>query len=233
LTKKTKKYKIIFKIQLNLKDKMGIVIYAAVLLFSVIMHEFAHAYAAYLRGDDTAKLAGRLTLNPIVHIELFGSIILPVSLLLLHAPVLFGWAKPVPVNYSKLKNLKTDIPIVSFAGPAANIAIALFAGIGIRIIYMFPSFEQGSGGAIIQIFYVMVLVNSVLLVINLIPIPPLDGSKVVTFFLPRDIARKYLSLNPFLCTLVLIVLLWSGILWNIIGPIINFLVIFFSGVSLR
>ncbi|MDR1194853.1 MAG: site-2 protease family protein [Endomicrobium sp.] len=212
---------------------MGIVIYVAVLLFSVIMHEFAHAYAAYLRGDDTAKFAGRLTLNPIVHIELFGSIILPVSLMLLHAPILFGWAKPVPVNYAKLRNLKTDIALVSFAGPAANIAIAIFAGIGIRIIHMFPAFEQGSGGAVASVFYVMVVVNAVLLVINLVPIPPLDGSKVVTFFLPHDVARKYLSLNPFLCTLVLIALLWSGILWNIIGPIINLLVIFFSGVSLR
>jgi Zn-dependent protease len=232
LTKKAKKYKIIFKIQADLEGKMGIVIYITVLLFSIIIHEIAHGYAAYLRGDDTARFAGRLTLNPVPHLELFGSILLPVSLALLQAPIIFGWAKPVPVNYAKLRNLKTDIPLISFAGPAANIALAVLAGIGIRIIHILPSFEQGAGGAIASIFYVMVVVNTVLLIINLVPIPPLDGSKVVTFFLPQDIARKYLSLNPFLCTLVLIVLLWSGILWNIIGPVISFLIIFFSGASL-
>ncbi|MDR2425800.1 MAG: site-2 protease family protein [Endomicrobium sp.] len=212
---------------------MGILIYIVVLLFSIIMHEFAHGYAAYLRGDDTAKYAGRLTLNPIPHIELFGSIVLPISLLLLHAPVIFGWAKPVPINYAKLRNLKIDIPLISFAGPAANIALAIAAGMGIRIIRMLLSAEQGFTGAIASIFYVMVIINVVLLVINLVPIPPLDGSKVVTYFMPHDMARKYLSLNPIVCTLLLILLLWSGVLWNIIEPLINYLVVLLSGVPLR
>ncbi|MCL2144736.1 MAG: site-2 protease family protein [Endomicrobia bacterium] len=212
---------------------MGIFIYIVVLLFSVIMHEFAHGYAAYLRGDDTAKHAGRLTFNPVPHIELFGSIILPAALVLIQAPVLFGWAKPVPVNGAKFKNPKVDIPLVSIAGPAANILIAVVSGIGIRIIHMMPSFEQGFGGSISSVLYIMVIVNVVLLVINLIPIPPLDGSKVITLFLPQDIAVKYIRLNPFLCMITLIVLLWSGILWQVLGPVISILTVIVSGVPLR
>ena len=212
---------------------MGILIYVVVLLFSVIMHEFAHAYVAYLRGDDTAKYAGRLTLNPIPHIELFGSIILPAMLILLHAPILFGWAKPVPINGAKFKNPKIDVPLVSAAGPMANVLIAVFSGIGIRIINMIPSFEQGFGGAISSVLYIMVIINVVLLIINMVPVPPLDGSKIITFFLPVNIAIKYMRLNPFVGMMVLIILLWSGILWKIIGPLINFLVILLSGIPLR
>lgn len=211
---------------------MGILIYVIVLLFSVILHEVAHGYMAYRRGDDTAKYAGRLTLNPIPHLDLFGSIILPVSLILLQVPFIFGWAKPVPVNTSKLKNPKTDIALVSLAGPMANVALALFAGIGMRIIHMIPAFEQGVGGSISSILYVMVITNVVLLILNMLPIPPLDGSKVVTLFMPHDMARKYLSLNPFLCMMILIVLLGTGILWRIIGPIVNFFIVMLSGVPL-
>lgn len=211
---------------------MGILIYIIVLLFSVILHEFAHGYIAYIRGDDTAKYAGRLTLNPVPHLELFGSILLPATLILMQAPVIFGWAKPVPVNYSKLKNPKIDVPLVSLAGPMANVALAVFAGLGIRIIHAMPTFEQGFGGAIGYILFVMVIINVVLLVINLVPIPPLDGSKIITLFMPHDMARKYLSLNPFVCMIVLVLLLGTGILWRFIGPVINFLVILLSGASL-
>lgn len=210
---------------------MEILIYIVVLLFSVIIHEIAHGYMACIRGDDTAKLLGRLTLNPVPHLEFFGSILLPASLIILHAPVIFGWAKPVPVNYAKLKNPKTDIPLISFAGPMSNIMLAVISGTAIRTIHALPSFEQGFGGAISSVLFVMLVINVVLLIINLVPIPPLDGSKVITFFMPYDMARKYLSLNPFLCMMVLVVLLGTGILWKIIGPLIKFSIVLLSGIA--
>ena len=199
-------------------------IYIVVFLFSVIIHEIAHAYVAHLRGDDTAKAAGRITLNPVPHIDIFGSIILPAVLVLTKAPIIFGWAKPVPVNYARLKNPKIDIPLVSAAGPLSNIALAVIAGIGIRAVRMFPEFYQGTGASIELVLSVVVLLNIILPIINLIPIPPLDGSKVITYFMPPHIAYKYLNINPFFSFLVLVILLLSGVIWAIAGPVIEFFV---------
>ncbi len=204
-------------------------IYIVVLIFSIIIHEVAHAYTAYIRGDDTAKMAGRITLNPIPHIDLFGSIILPAILIITKSPIIFGWAKPVPVNFSRLKNPKIDIPLVSFAGPLSNIMLAFLAGMGIRIIGMFPDFYQGAGGSIVLILSIVVILNIILPIINLIPIPPLDGSKVVTYFMPSDIAYKYLNMNPFLSFMILIILLWSGIIWKIAGPVVNLFLVLIIG----
>jgi len=210
---------------------MGIFIYIVVLLFSIIIHEIAHGYMAYLRGDDTAKVAGRLTLNPIPHIDPIGSIVLPVAFLLIQSPVLFGWAKPVPISYYKLRNPKTDIPLVSFAGPLANILLAVVSGLIIRTVKMSPSLDQGIGASAVSFFYIMIVVNVVLLVINLIPIPPLDGSKVITYFMPREMAERYLSLNSYMGFVILFILIWSGVIGRIIYPIINFCVVALSGMS--
>ncbi|MDR0800301.1 MAG: site-2 protease family protein [Endomicrobium sp.] len=210
---------------------MAVFEYVVILLFSVIIHEVAHGYVAHLRGDDTAKMAGRITLNPISHIELFGSILFPVMLLLLKTPILFGWARPVPLNYKNLKNPRADIPLVSLAGPASNILLAFLSGLGIRLIKVFPSFELGFGWAIKSFLYAMLIVNIVLAVINLIPIPPFDGSKIVTYFLPEKIAVKYLNLNPYICLIMLFVILSSKILWRFIYPIVNFFVVVFSGIT--
>ncbi|MDR3256312.1 MAG: site-2 protease family protein [Endomicrobium sp.] len=210
---------------------MAVFIYVVALLFSVIIHEVAHGYVAHLRGDDTAKVLGRITLNPISHIELFGSIIFPTILLLLKAPILFGWAKPVPIDYRNLKNSKTDIPLIALAGPAANILLVILSGLGIRLIKAFPNFEIGFGGAIESFLYIMLVMNVVLTVVNLIPIPSLDGSKIIAYFLPEKIAVRYLSLNPHICLIVLFVLLSSGIVWRFIYPIMNFFIIIFSGIA--
>ncbi|MDR1695062.1 MAG: site-2 protease family protein [Endomicrobium sp.] len=208
---------------------MTIILYIAVLLFSTVIHEVAHGYAAHLRGDDTAKMAGRITLNPVPHIDLFGTIVLPAVMLLFNSPVLFGWAKPVPVNTYRLQNPKTDIALVSAAGPLSNVLLAAVSGLGIRFIRMFPDFGAGLGATIEACLYVMVLVNAVLLVINLLPIPPLDGSKVITYFLPPELAVKYLNLNPYMCFFILIILLSSGIIWRFVGPVINLLIKLFAG----
>jgi Zn-dependent protease len=210
---------------------MAIFIYIVVFLFSAIIHEVAHGYVAHLRGDDTAKQLGRITLNPLPHIELFGSILLPAMLLIMQTPILFGWAKPVPINYRNLKNPRDDIPLVSFAGPASNILLAIFSGLGIRFIKLFPNFEAGFGASIESFLYIMLTINVILPVINLIPIPPLDGSKIITYFLPRDVAAKYMNLNQYICLLILFLVLSSGIAWRIIYPVINFFVVVFSGVS--
>lgn len=208
---------------------MEIFIYIVILLFSIIIHEVAHAYVADKRGDNTARLAGRITLNPIPHIDLLGSIILPLTLVLFDTGIVFGWAKPVPVNTLRLKNPKTDIPLVSLAGPLSNILLAIIAGILIRIVRLFPDFGGEMGVAIQILLSVVVMVNIVLLVINMIPIPPLDGSKVLTWFMPRDLAEKYLNINPFLALAILFVLLATGIVWRLVGPIINFLIVIIIG----
>ncbi|MDR2066928.1 MAG: site-2 protease family protein [Endomicrobium sp.] len=206
---------------------MKVFVYIVVFIFSVIIHEVSHGYIAHLRGDDTAKNLGRITLNPLVHLELFGSIVLPSMLLLMKAPILFGWAKPVPVNYANLKNPKLDTVTVSFAGPASNILLAIFSGIGIRFI---SHFSDGFCGSILTLLYVMLNVNLILAVINLIPIPPLDGSKIVAYFLPKNISRNYLNLNPFVCLIILFIVLSSGLVWSFLYPMINFFVTNLSGI---
>jgi Zn-dependent protease len=200
---------------------LGIFIYVVVLLFSVMIHEVAHAYAAYKRGDDTAKLAGRITLNPLPHIDLFGSIILPAVMLLFHSPLLFGWAKPVPVNYAKLKNPHFDSALVSAAGPLSNALLAVSAAFIIRAVNAFSLSQQGLAGSLSILLSFVVMVNIVLLVLNLLPIPPLDGSKIFAYFLPRELAYKYLNLNPFICFAILILVLSSDFLWETIAPVLN------------
>jgi Zn-dependent protease len=210
-------------------------IYVVVFLFSGVIHEVAHGYVAHLRGDDTAKMLGRITLNPLPHIELFGSIILPVMLLLVvKVPILFGWAKPVPINYNNLKNPKIDVPLISIAGPLANILLAVISGLVIRFIFAIPDFEAGFGGLIESFLDIMLRVNVTLSVINLIPLPPLDGSKVIAYFLPSSVAAIYLDLmdsNPFLCMIILFLILSSGMTWRFIHSVINFFVTIFSGVA--
>jgi Zn-dependent protease len=209
---------------------LTVFIYVVVFIFSAIIHEVSHGYVAHLRGDNTAKLMRRITLNPLSHIELFGSILLPAMLLFLKSPILFGWAKPVPIDSRNFKNLKLDIPLVSLAGPSANLLLALVSGLGIRLIGMFSNFEVGFGASIQSFLYIMLVINVILTIINLIPIPPLDGSKVVTYFMPRDVAEKYMNLNSFICLIALLLLLSSGVAWTLLHPVINFFVVTFSGI---
>ena len=206
--------------------KMKYIISIAVLLFSVIVHEVAHGFVAYKRGDSTAKLLGRLTLNPIYHMDIFGSIILPAILMLMGAPV-FGWAKPVPVNMYNLKNLKTDMILVSLAGIMANFLLAVCAGVFMFVIRTFFS----DISVMVSIYYILqyiIVINIVLCIFNLLPIPPLDGSKVVLFLLPRELAKNYVKIEKY-GFWIIVVLLMTNILWKIIGPIANFLIKLLSG----
>jgi len=154
-----------------------------ILIFSVIIHEIAHGAAANYLGDPTAKLAGRLTLNPIKHLDPFGSIILPLILIIASSlnggGIIFGWAKPVPINPLNFKDKKYGEAKVSLAGPAANLMIALVFGLSLRF---FPILNQIQNLSLM--FSYIVFINILLAVFNLIPIPPLDGSHILFTFLP-------------------------------------------------
>ncbi len=159
-------------------QEINIVFQIFILVFSVIIHEVSHGLMAYIFGDKTAEYEGRLTLNPIKHIDLYGSIILPIFLWLVKAGFMIGWAKPVPYNPYNLKHRKIAEPLVAFAGPLSNIIVALFFGLLIRLLGV------EFGASIVLIFAFVVLVNISLAVFNLIPLPPLDGSKILFSFIP-------------------------------------------------
>ena len=181
----------------------------AVIVMSAVIHEVMHGVAADKLGDPTARLQGRLTLNPIPHLDMFGSILLPAMLALTNSPLLFGWAKPVPYNPFNLRPGRFSEAIVAGAGPASNLAIALIGGLIIRSGFL-PGMES--------VIFIIVLVNVMLFLFNLIPIPPLDGSKIASAILPQALSRGYdrirtqMEYNPLLGMgiIVLFILLLGG-----------------------
>ncbi len=179
-----------------------------ILIISVIIHEVSHGYAAYFQGDNTAKYAGRLNLNPLNHLEWFGSFILPI-MSYLFGGFIIGWAKPVPFNPYNLRNQKWGEAIVALAGPLSNICIALFFGLLIRfgVLHQF-------GQAFVYIGSMIVLINLILATFNLVPIPPLDGSKILFSLLPYSMrnTRTFLEKNGFFLLLFFIFFLWQFLL---------------------
>ncbi|MCD6550611.1 site-2 protease family protein [bacterium] len=172
-----------------------------VLVFSVIIHEIAHGAVAYYLGDPTAKYAGRLTLNPIPHIDPFGSILIPLLLVLARSPIVFGWAKPVPINPYNFRDQKYGQAKVALAGPAANLAIALVFGLILRFL---PLSSQFSFFAFALSY--IVFINILLAVFNLIPIPPLDGSHILFTFLPDSFIKLKMFLGQYGFFILLIVI---------------------------
>ncbi len=206
---------------------MKYILQLSVLFFSVIIHEVAHGYTAYKRGDPTAKQLGRLTLNPIPHIDIIGSIVLPFILMISGAPI-FGWAKPVPVNPARLYNPKTDMIWVSLSGCIANFLLAIIAGIGMLLIRNFATSDMSVLVPVYQILQTVLVINIVLPVLNLMPIPPLDGSRVVYYLLPRELALQYDRIGAY-GFIIIFILLFTGILWKIISPVIYFLIALLGG----
>jgi len=180
----------------RLQSIQGIVAGVFAILLGLSVHEYAHARAARAQGDYTAEDLGRLTLNPLAHIDLFGTIIVPLMLLISSGGrVGFGWARPVPVNAFNFKNPRKGVILVSLAGPASNIALATVAAIVFRLSE--PLLAGGMGAAFIFILETIIFLNLYLAFFNLIPIPPLDGSGVLSALLPLEYARKYESMSRY------------------------------------
>ncbi len=192
-----------------------------ILLISLSFHEFLHGYASYKLGDPTPKINGRLTLNPLAHLDPIGSLVLLITRR-------FGWAKPVPINPNYYKNPRKGMMIVGIAGPGANFMLALLFSASIKLILNFSQYSlRGFGGnfvnLLLQFLVMAIMINLSLAFFNLIPIPPLDGSKILRGFLPAKFDQYFNKLEGPAGMVVLIILLYTGIIWNIIGPIINFL----------
>lgn len=196
-----------------------------VLILSVIIHEVAHGYAALSQGDETAKYAGRLTLNPIPHIDPIGSVILPgIMAFFSGGAIIFGWAKPVPFNPYNLKNQKWGELIVAAAGPLSNLLIALIFGILIRFAPVF-----GLSEVFVTLSLVIVLINVVLAIFNLVPIPPLDGSKILFSLLsPARSQQVRVFLERYSFVLIILLLF---VFWNLLSPIIYLLTQLFTGIG--
>jgi Zn-dependent protease len=201
------------------------------LIVAVILHEVAHGYVAFKMGDPTARLAGRLTLNPIKHLDLFGSFLLPVILKLSGSPIIFGYAKPVPVNFANLREFRKGTICVASAGVLTNMILAVISA---ALFQMLAATETSwaqpqiglLAGILIQLLAYSVIINCVLALFNLIPIPPLDGSRIVAMLLPAALRTQYSRLERFGMIIIFVLLVTGPLGWLMsffLKPVLNFL----------
>lgn len=203
---------------------MEIIFFIAVLVFSVVLHEVAHGYMALFLGDPTAKLAGRLTLNPIPHVDPLGSLILPGLMSLIPGGIIFGWAKPVPFNPYNLRAGKWGPALVAIAGPVSNFLIAVVFAVVIR-----SATDLGLSGEVVKLSSMIVMMNIALALFNLIPVPPLDGSKILFAVLPYRLRYIENMLESNQLILILVVIFGASAL---ISPLIGILFTLFTGLPL-
>ncbi len=197
-----------------------IAIAALPVIFAITLHEAAHGYAARYFGDPTAWQQGRISLNPLRHIDLVGTIIIPASILLFSGGTfLFGYAKPVPVDFGRLRNPKKDMLWVALAGPGANLFMALCWALMLKLAWLMPSNDFTL--PLSEMSKIGIIVNCVLMVLNLIPLPPLDGGRVAVSLLPHHLAWKFARIEPWGFP-ILLLLLFTGILGAVMNPLVIF-----------
>ncbi|KKQ04179.1 MAG: hypothetical protein US18_C0012G0007 [Parcubacteria group bacterium GW2011_GWB1_36_5] len=199
------------------------IFYIAILIMSVVIHEVSHGFVAEYFGDKTARHAGRLTLNPFAHLDFFGSVLLPALLVLSHSPFLFGWAKPVPYNPNNLSDKKWGTIAVASAGILANFFIAIIFGIIIRLTLGFSLPED-----FYSIISIIVVINLALGIFNLVPIPPLDGSKILFSFLPTSASAFILAYEQYSLIILLVFIVFLA---DYLAPILGFLFHFLTGLA--
>ena len=195
----------------------GISVWALPVLVAVILHEVAHGWVADKLGDDTARWMGRLTLNPIKHIDPIGTIAIPLLLLVVGSPFLFGYAKPVPINFRKLRSPKRDMVWVALAGPAMNVLLALVSAVVLFVVAKLPPGMGWFSGPIGLMAQASIVINLVLCIFNLLPLPPLDGGRVAVGLLPGPASYQLSRLEPY-GFLIIVALLAMGWLQAFIGP---------------
>jgi Zn-dependent protease len=223
-------------------------IQAIPLLLAITFHEAAHGWVAYKKGDPTAKMLGRVTLNPLAHIDPFGTILLPAILILMRSPFLFGYAKPVPVNFRLLRNQKRDPVYVASAGVVTNLALAAVSGLLLRVIGVLDpeavakiavSGLQATGEGTLQMALVPLALmcvasvkwNVLLAIFNLIPIPPLDGGRIAVGLLPYGPSQALASIERYGMLILIALFMFDpfGIIWRVINPVIHLLTLLFLG----
>ena len=204
-------------------DATNAIFYIVILIMSVVIHEVSHGFMAEYFGDQTARFAGRLTLNPLKHLDLFGSIFLPVVLIISHSPFLFGWAKPVPYNPDNLSNRKWGTVAVAAAGVLSNFFVAIIFGLIIRF-----TINLSLPSGFYFITSIIVIINLALGIFNLVPIPPLDGSKILFAFLPE---RASSFINAYEQYSIILILVFIVFFSDYLAPLLSFLFHLLTGLA--
>ena len=196
----------------------GLAVGAIPVLFAITLHEVAHGMVARHFGDRTAEMLGRLSLNPLKHVDPVGTIVVP-AILFMTGGFLFGWAKPVPVAFGNLRNPKKDMIFVALAGPVANILMGIVWALILKLVFLFGAQEALAGEFLISMCEIGILINALLAAFNLLPIPPLDGGRVLRGLVSESIGYYLDRIEPF-GLIILVLLMVSGLLWVLVSPLL-------------